>query len=92
MGVVIKQSLGRRARKIALKRALPFVTVETIIKDLLADWVESAKKGERIVIDGLTSITIVKDLDSGEYLARGRVSPALKSHLNEVDVPKVIEN
>lgn len=84
LGVVVKQKLAQRARRIALKRGIPIVTVETVIKDYLEDLKESAIKDERIVIDGLTSISIIKDIN-GEYVPRGRVSTALKSYLNKRD-------
>lgn len=92
MGVTVKSSLGERARRIAYKRGIPIVTAETVIKDFLESLIESAENHERIVLDGLTSITIVKDLDTGEYTPRGRVSPALKSRLQEAEKKKELMN
>jgi hypothetical protein len=81
VGIVIKRSLGERTRKIALRRGIPFVTVETVIRDYLESLIVDAENRERIVIDGITSVTIVQDLNTGELYPRGRVSPALKSRL-----------
>jgi hypothetical protein len=81
VGVVIKRSLGQRARVIALRHGIPFVTVETVIKDYLESLAIDAENGERIVIDGITSVTVVRDLNTGELFPRGRVSPALRSRL-----------
>lgn len=85
MGVVIKRNTGERARKIAYKRGIPIGTVETIIKDYLADLIESLENKERINLDGITSITVVKEVETGEYVPRGRVSPALKSRLQKLE-------
>lgn len=81
MGVIIKQTSGLRISNIAARRGIPVLTVETIIKDYLNSLSESLMRGERVVLDGLTSITVVRDQVTGEYTARGRVSPALKSRL-----------
>lgn len=88
MGVHIKRNLAERSRKIALEKGIPIVTVETIIKAYLEDLVTSAVNGERIVIDGITSISIIKDGETGEYYSRGRVSPALKSKLQRLSTEK----
>ena len=86
MSYVVKRSLGVRAKKIALNRGIPYITTETVIKDYLASLVESLLNGERVVLDGLTSISVIRDVDTGELYARGRVSPALKSKLANVSV------
>lgn len=85
MGVVIKRDNGERIRNLAYKHGIPINTVETIVKGFLADLIESAERNERIVLDNLTSITVVKDLETGEYFTRGRVSPALQSRLKRAD-------
>lgn len=87
MGLVVKKSLGLRARNIAIKRGIPKSTVETIIKDYILSLIEDGERGDRIVIDGVTSITMVRDLDTGDIVPRGRVSPALKSRLQSVNLP-----
>lgn len=88
MGIIVKRTLSTRVKAIADHRRLPVVTVETIIKDYIKSLIESAERGERVVIDGLTSITIYRDIETGEYTPRGRVSPTLKArlqHLNRVN-------
>lgn len=81
MGVVIKRNLGERVRDIALRHGIPYVTVETVLKEYLESLVRSLENGERIVIDGIMSISVLEDRDTGELIARGRVSPALRSRL-----------
>lgn len=81
MGVLVKRTLGRRVKDIAYKHGIPVITVETIIKGYLNSLRESLENGERVVIDGITSISVYKDEKTGEYYVRGRVSSALKERL-----------
>lgn len=86
MGVVVKRYLSDRVKEIGLRHGIPYVTVETVLKEYLRGIERSLMNGERAVIDGITSITPMRDLDTGEIYVRGRVSPALKSKLAKVDL------
>lgn len=82
MGKVRKQTAGNRARTIALRTNTPVSTVERIIREYHDSLAKSIEEEERIVLDGIMSISVVQDLNTGEYSTRGRVSPILKEKLN----------
>jgi ribosomal protein L22 len=91
MGVKFKRTLGNRAYNIAQELNIPIVTAERVIKAYLNSLIESAQNGEDIVIDNIISIKLLKD-SNGEVKARGRVSPAFKSRLNNsLDLTRGIE-
>ena len=81
MGIKIKRKLGERVVKISDELNIPRITVESVIRAYLDDLVDSAKKGETIVIDNIMSIKLVENKETGEIRLRGRVSPALKNKL-----------
>lgn len=91
MGVKYKRTLGNRAYRIAKELGIPIVTAEMVIKKYLESLIESAQNGEDIVIENIVSIKLHRDTD-GKIKARGRVSPAFKSRLDDsVDLSKGIE-
>lgn len=81
MGYFVTNNLARRVDDISVLRGIPKTTVETVIKDYLKSLIKSAELGERVVIDGLTTITVYEDADTGELFPRCRVSNALKLRL-----------
>lgn len=83
MGVVMKRSISERAREISYKRGIPLVTAETVCKDLLKSFINSAENLEDVLLDGLTSIKAIQDVETGEYYVRGRVSSALQQKLKQ---------
>ena len=60
MSIKVNNTLGITVRDIANNRNIPYITVETVIKTYIADLIKSAENGERVVIDGLTSITVIR--------------------------------
>lgn len=85
MSVVIRKKLSDRVKKIALRHGIPYVTVETVLKDYLKGLVEDAKNGERIVIDGIVTVTVARDVQTGELIPRSRISSSLKGVLDQVN-------
>lgn len=81
---VVKQSLSTRARNIAYKHGINIKTVDILLKDYLASLVTLAKSGKTIEINGMTTITVVKDDVSDDFTIRGRVAPSLKSRLESL--------
>lgn len=83
-----KRNLSRRVRDIVVKRGLAINVVDSILRDYLVELVETAKRGEDVVIDGLATISINYDPLSGEVVVRGKVSNILRSLMTEngVDV------
>jgi nucleoid DNA-binding protein len=78
---LVKRSLSSRVRSIAYKNGIHLKTVELLLKDYLASLIALAKNGKTIEINGMTTITIVKDTKSDDFSIRGRIAPALKSRL-----------
>jgi len=89
MGVLVKRHLSEVVKEIGLRHGIPYVTVETVLKEYLQGIYRSLARGERVVIQGITSITPVKDLDTGEIYVRGRVSPALRARLAQVNLSNI---
>lgn len=91
MSVKYKRTLGNRAYTIAQELGIPIVTAERVIKMYLDSLATSAENGEDVIIENIISIKLHRD-SSGEVKARGRVSPAFKSRLNNsLDLNKGIE-
>lgn len=82
MSVKVKRKLGERVLKLSNKLGLPRTTVEQVIKGYLEDLMVSAQNGEDIVIDGIMSIKLLRNSETGNITARGRVSPAFKSRVS----------
>lgn len=91
MGVVIKRTLGDRCRMIASRRHIPRHTVETIIKDYLDSLLDDADDQGRIVLDGIVSISFVRNVDTGDFSPRGRVSSALSERLARRKLQNALE-
>lgn len=89
MSIVINNFLGKVSRDIAVKHGFPIVTVETIIKSYLNSLVDSAIKGERIIIDGLTSITVVKGSVEDYELVKRSLSSRVRSIAYKQGIPQV---
>jgi nucleoid DNA-binding protein len=88
MGVVMKQNLGDRVKRIAKRRSIPENTVETIIKDYLTDMRDDLANGEPVVIPGLTSLSVVHNLANGDFAPQSRTSEALKQLVKETMASK----
>jgi len=82
MGIKTKKNLGERVYVISERLKIPRITVERVIKEYLNGLVESALNQEDIVIDNIMSIKLLQRGDTGEIIARGRVSPSLRSKLS----------
>ena len=89
MGKVMKQSAASRAMTISLRTNTPVSTVERILREYHKSLEESVIDGERIVLDGIMSVSVVEDGVTGEYSTRGRVSPVLKAKINQNKLAQV---
>lgn len=74
----MKRNSGELVKTIALRRGLPYVTVETIIRDYLKSKEDDLVIRGRANIEGIASLTRVENIDSGDMTVRGRVSDALR--------------
>ncbi|MNV40175.1 hypothetical protein D3C71_1317760 [compost metagenome] len=81
MGFVVKRTTGNRLRTIAAKYHLPLNTVEAVIKAYNDGLIDDALEMNRIVIDGVVSMSILENTATGEFTARCRVSSALQARL-----------
>lgn len=81
MGVIVRRKLHEKARKIATRNNIPYLEVVKVLRDYHKDLEEDLISDGRIVLEGLTTISIFRDRESGEPVPRGRVSNALKQKL-----------
>lgn len=77
--------MGRMVLHIAEQNRLPLVTVETILRTYIELLAEKLEVERSVVIPGITSIRVIYDTVDKEYFVRGRVSPALRKRLNQLD-------
>jgi len=84
LGTKVKRALGSRVYEIAERLKIPKVTVESVIREYIRSLEVSAISGEDIVIDNIVSVKILRNVASGEIVARGRVSASLKTKLKMV--------
>lgn len=69
---------------IANKIGIPVSTVDTILREFIEELLDEAVHEGRINIPCLTTIRVMQD-ETGDYITRGRVSPALQSRLRTLD-------
>lgn len=69
---------------ISNKIGIPVSTVDTILRDFIEELLDEAVNEGRINIPCLTTIRVMQD-GTGDYITRGRVSPALQSRLKTLD-------
>jgi hypothetical protein len=86
VGVIINNNLGCFAREISRNRGLPLGTVQTCLKDYLSGMTSALANGERVILNGMASISVYRDGQTGELFPRGRVSPALQKKLRDSGV------
>ena len=77
--IKVKQNLGSRVSDISDKLNIPKNTVESVIREYLGGLIESAEKGETLVIDNIVSIKVIDE--DGNKTLRSRVSPSLKNKI-----------
>lgn len=85
MGIKINQTMGKMVLEISENNNLPLITVESILYRYLLRLAEKLEKERSIVIPGITSVKVIYDTENNEYFVRGRVSPALKKRLLQLD-------
>ena len=82
MGIKVKRTLNERVTKISEELSIPKITVESVIREYLDGLIDSAQKGETLIIDNIMSIKVIENEDG--RIVRGRVSPSLKSKVNKI--------
>ena len=85
MGIKINQTMGKMVLDISESNNLPLVTVESILYKYLLRLSEKLEKERSVVIPGITSVKVIYDTEINEYFVRGRVSPALRKRLLQLD-------
>lgn len=85
MGIKINQTMGKMVLEISDANNLPLVTVESILYRYLVRLSEKLEKERSVVIPGITSVKVIYDTETNEYFVRGRVSPALRKRLLQLD-------
>lgn len=87
MGLHMKRNISNRARRIAKQLRVSYTLVEEILKADNRMLRQDLEAGERVVIDGLTTITPYRDSITGMIYPRGRVSSALRERLKVIPAP-----
>ncbi len=77
-----RKSFSVEIAEIAEQLRLPKATVEAVLRARLAQQVESLKRGETITEEGLFTIKVIRNEETGEVVYRGSVSGALKNLLS----------
>jgi nucleoid DNA-binding protein len=78
---LVKRTLVNRIKSIAYKHGIQITAVDQIVRGYLKSLLDLAIQGKTVVVNGITSLNVVKDAESNDYLVRGRVASSLKSRL-----------
>lgn len=86
MGIVVKNNLAERIYKISQELNIPRTTVESVVKAYIEDMVESAEKGEDIIVPRVFSIRMMISPKEDRVIPCGRISNVLKERLRNVHI------